>query len=403
MSNPGRFWKIALPVLILGGGILTMVLMIKGRPAPVKQEPPFRGVLVETVAVQRADYPLQIQATGTVQARRESEIVPQVSGLVTKVGSNLVAGGFVHQGELLFAIEQVDFQLALDKARAGLTKAELDLQTLQAQAQVARDEWQQLHPGEQPSPLVVYQPQLNSAEAAVASARAGLQQAQLDLQRTRVSAPFNGYLRSETVDIGQYLRSGTKVATLVGTDTVEIIVPLPLKELQWLDVPRRSGRHGSPAAVRLSAVDGEAWQGWIDRSLGEVDAQGRMARVAVLVADPYGLRQNDHRRLPLAVGSFVDVTLQGKTLPQVVELPRRALRGNDTVWVMDADRKLRIVPVQVVRRERDLVLVDEGLAGTEQVIVSPISGAADGLLLRTADQPTEASGDNVQASGPTKG
>ena len=201
MSNKGRFWKIVLPLLILGGGVLAMVMMIKGRPAPDRQETPFRGVLVETLATHRSDYPLQILATGTVQARQESEIVPQVSGMVTEVGSNLVTGGFIKAGELLFAIEQVDFQLALDRARAGLTKAELDLETVRAQAQIARDEWHQLHPDEEPSPLVVYQPQLKSSEAAVISARANLRQAQLDLQRTRVTAPFNGYLRSESVDI----------------------------------------------------------------------------------------------------------------------------------------------------------------------------------------------------------
>jgi len=395
MSQGGRFWKILLPLLILLGGALAMVLMVKGRPAPVRQETPFRGVLVETLPATRGDYPLQVLATGTVQARQESEIVPQVSGLVTEIGPNLAAGGFVRAGELLFAVEPVDFQLALDRARAGLTRAELDLETVRAQAEIARAEWRQLHPDEAPSPLVVYGPQLKSAEAAVASARAVLQQAELDLRRTRVSAPFNGYLRSESVDLGQYLRAGTRVATLVGTDAVEIIVPLPLGELQWLQVPQRSGQPGSRAEISLPAAGRERWQGVIDRSLGEVDSQGRMARVAVRVADPYGLGPNRGKPLPLAVGSFVDITLQGQILPQVVELPRRALREDDTVWVLDAESRLRIVPVQVVRRERDLVLVGGGLAGTEQVVVSPISGAADGLLLRRAEQPSDAAGSQV--------
>jgi len=399
MSNRGRFWMIVLPLLIVIGGALVMMVMIRGHQAPDRQEPPFRGVLVETLEVRRGDVPLRIAATGTVQARQQSEIVPQVSGQVTEVGPNLVAGGFVRAGELLFAVEPVDFRLALDRARAGLTKAELDLETVRAQAQIARDEWQLLHPGEEPSPLVVYQPQLKSAEAGVASARATLQQAELDLQRTRITAPFNGYLRSESVDLGQYLRAGTPVASVVGTDAVEIIVPLPLDQLQWLEVPRRSGGQGSKAEIRLSGSGGELWHGWIDRALGEVDTQGRMARVAVLVADPYGLGKNRHQKLPLAVGSFVDVTLLGRTLEQVVELPRRALREDDTVWVMDGDSRLRIVPVKVLRRERELVLVDGGLEGNEQLVVSPVSGAADGLLLRRAEPSAgSANGEQVSAT-----
>jgi RND family efflux transporter MFP subunit len=305
--------------------------------------------------------------------------------MVTELGPNLMAGGFGRAGELLFAVEPVDFQLAVDRARANLTKAELELETVRAQADIARTEWRQLHPDEEPSPLVVYLPQLKTAEAALASARAGLQQAQLDLQRTRVTAPFNGFVRSESVDLGQYLRSGNRAATLVGTDTAEIILPLPPGELRWLEVPRRAGQQGSQATVGMPAAAGQTWHGWIDRALGEVDPQGRMARVAVLVADPYGLKQNHGKTLPLAVGSFVDATLQGSVLEQVVELPRRALREENTVWIMDGENKLRILPVEVLRLERETALISRGLAGGEQVVVSPVSGAADGLLLRQAE------------------
>lgn len=388
MSGTDRIRKIALPLLILVGGAVAMVMMIKGRPAPAKQEAPFRGVLVETLQVAPRDHPIRVVATGTVQARQETGIVPQVSGMVTEVGPNLVAGGFVRAGELLFAIEEVDFRLVVEKARANLIKAELDLETVRAQADIAREEWQKLHPGEEPSPLAVYLPQVKNAEGALASARASLRQAQLDLQRTRVTAPFNGYVRSESVDLGQYLRSGNKAAVLVGTDAVEIIVPLQPDELQWLDVPRRTGHQGSKTVITPPANGGQSWTGWIDRSLGEVDPEGRMARVAVLVSDPYGLKKNPGPSLPLAVGSFVEVTLQGRTLDRVVEIPRRALRENDSVWVMDAENRLRIVPVEVARLERDTALIKGGLDGDEQVVVTPLSGAVPGLLLRCAEQQT---------------
>jgi hypothetical protein len=135
----------------------------------------------------------------------------------------------------------------------------------------------------------------------------------------------------------------------------------------------------------MPAATGQSWSGRIDRALGEVDPQGRMARVAVLVADPYGLKQNHGKTLPLAVGSFVDATLQGSVLEQVVELPRRALREENTVWIMDGENKLRILPVEVLRLERETALISRGLKGGEQVVVSPVSGAADGLLLRQAE------------------
>lgn len=386
MSNRPLILKILLPILLLLLGVAVSLLLFKSRQAPPQQEAPFRGVLVETLTVAQGDHRLAIRATGTVQARTEAEIVPQVSGKVVRVAPSLVAGGFLRAGEELFAIEAIDFELAVEKAAANLSKAELDLETVQAQADIAREEWARLNPGQEPNPLVVYTPQLKTAEAARSAARAALNQAGLDLQRTQVTAPFNGFVRSEQVDLGQYVKSGTRVATLTGTDEVEIVVPLSLADLHWLDVPRQPDRQGSPASVTLR-TDERSWQwsGWVARSLGEVDPRGRMARVAVVVADPYGLRDAKAAGPELAIGSFVEVTLQGRTLSQVVELPRSALRDGDTVWVMTADRQLKIVPVEVVRREQAVALIAAGLAGGEQVVVTPISGAADGLLLRVAE------------------
>jgi len=387
MSRRAIVLKIVLPILILTVGAIGAGTMIKGRSAPERKATPFKGVLVETQAVTRRDYPVQVAATGSVQAKQETEIVPQVNGRIVEVAPNLVAGGFFRAGEQLFALEEVDFELAVQRAGANLTKAELDLETMRAQARIARSEWDRLHPGEEPPPLVIYQPQLKNAEASLTAARAALRQAELDLQRTRVTAPFNCYIRSENIDLGQYLRAGDKVVTVVGTDEVEVIVPLPLNDLGWLQVPRKQGQTGSTAQVKLRP-GGKTWQwpGVVTRSLGEVDPHGRMERIAVAVADPYALLPQNRGRLQLAVGSFVDVVLQGETLPQVVELPRLALRENDTVWIMDAQNRLQIVPVEVVRRERETVLVSGGLVGGEQVVVTPVTGAANGMLLRTATE-----------------
>lgn len=386
MKKTGMALKVLLPILVLGLAIGVMVLLIKGRPSPVQQSPAYRGVLVEILDVTRRDHPIRVVANGAVQARREAEIVPQVSGQVTEISPKLLAGGFFQGGELLFAIEAVDFELALQRAGANLSRAELDLETVRAQAEIARREWQRLHPGEEPNPLVVYQPQMKNAEAVLASAKAALRQAELDLQRTKMTAPFNCYIRSETVDFGQYLRSGTKVATVVGTNRVEIIVPLPLDDLDWLKLPGLDGKPGSTALVRLeSEGQKREWTGVVDRFLGEVDARGRMARVAVTVNDPYALESANAGRPQLVVGSFVEVVLEGKTLNQVVELPRDALRDNDTVWIMDEEDRLRIQPAEVVRRERESVLISAGLKAGDRVVLTPISGAADGLLLRLAE------------------
>ncbi|GAB4183543.1 MAG: efflux RND transporter periplasmic adaptor subunit [Geothermobacteraceae bacterium] len=387
----GKTARRLIPVLILVLGVAGLLVMVKLRKAPERKNLPFTGVLVETVRVQPESVPVVIEATGTVQPRQRAEVVPQVSGKVVRLSPKLVTGGFVSKGEELFALEDIDYRLAVQRAEADVSRQRVEVATFEARAEVARREWQRLHPGEEPSPLTVYQPQLEGARAALKAAEAALEQARINLARTRVSAPFNAFVQNEHVDLGQYARAGTSVATLVGTDSVEIIVPLALDDLDWLDVPAQPGGRGSRAEVLLQLQKGERiWSGWIDRALAEIDAAGRMMRVAVVVEDPYGLKGGAGSS-PLAVGSFVRVRLQGHALSNAWRLPARALRQGDIVWLR-RDGRLHLQPVKVARRTDADVLVTAGLSAGDEVVLSQVAGAAEGLLLRT----TEQEGDKVK-------
>lgn len=386
MSVQSKLIKIGLPFLILAVGFITMRIMITSRPEPRKEKRDNPGALVEVVRASRGERQVLVQGTGTVQPRQEISLAPQVSGRVTKIADRLIAGGFFRRGDVLFEIEDADYRLSVDRARAALAKAEYELIAMQGQARIARQEWErlQLDDGEQPNPLVVYEPQLKNARAALLSAEATLQQAQLDLQRTVLRAPFNAVIRSESVDPGQYVRSGTAVAMLAGTDQAEIVVPLPLEELAWLQIPR-AGQGGSDTTVTVQLGAGEetfAWSGRVVRQLGDVDPQGRMARLVVAVNDPYGLRQGAGDRPLLSMGIFVQVLLHGKMLKDVAVIPANALRDGATVWVMN-DGHLKVRPVEVVRRTRDEVVIGAGLASGDPVVLTNLAGAIEGMKLRS--------------------
>jgi RND family efflux transporter MFP subunit len=389
MSTHSKLLKIVLPLLILLLGFGAARFLVAQRPEPQREVRENPGALVEVLTVQRGAHQVQIHGTGTVQPRQQVEITPQVGGRVVEVAPQLVAGGFFHKGELLFRIEEIDHRLAVDKARAALSKAEYELATVQGQARVARQEWTELalQEGEEANPLVLFEPQVKNARAGLLAAEAALRQAELDLQRTAVRAPFAGVLRSVSADLGQVVRSGTPVAVLAGTAQAEIVVPLPLSELDWLQVPRSGSKTpGSAAMVQMfSGGQLHQWPGQVVRSLGEVDPQGRMARVVVAIDDPYGLQGGGSERPKLAVGTFVQVVLQGRSLSQVATLPAEVLRDDDHVWVMH-ERQLQIRPVQVLYRNRDQIIIGDGLQDAEQVVLTNIVGAAEGLKLR----PTEA-------------
>ena len=388
MKSRSRILKVGLPIVILLAGAFGMVGLVSSKTPPQRIEKPRIGTLVETQPLQVGDHQVRIHATGTVQSATRVDIVPQVSGRIVQLANAFKEGGFFAKGELLFEIEDADYRLAIEKSRAQIAKAEYDLTSVESQARVARQEWERvkLEDKHRPNPLVLYQPQLKNARAALASARAELRQAKLDLQRTRILAPFNGRISSKSADLGMFVTTGQPVATIAGTDAAEIVVPVPLQELQWIDVPRMQGRPGSTAEIHLNSVGDHHWQGRIDRSLGEADPQSRMIRLVVSVEDPYGLKRNDANALDLAEGLFVNVTLLGKTIENIYAVPVSTLRHQETLWLITEEQTLNIVPVRVLRREKDHVLVRGPLSGSQPLITTQISGAAQGMSLRLAQE-----------------
>ncbi len=394
MSSSHKVFKIFLPIIILAVAGAGVFAMIKFRAAPEKKEKPDTGALVEIMAVNPESHQVKVYGTGTVNPRREISITPQVDGRIIAVAPNFVAGGFFQEGELLFAIEPVDYELAVERARAAVAKAELELATMESRAKIAQFEWQKLSKDgtTQPNPLVLYEPQLKDAQANLASARANLRQAELDLARTKITAPFNCRVRSEQIDVGQYVKSGTNVAVVAGTDTAEIVVPMPLTDIRWLDIPlEEEDSAGSKAAVQLE-IAGRLyqWSGRVIRSLGEVDPQGRMVRVVVSVDDPYNRCDGGKRTKPdLVAGMFVDVVLYGERLTDIFAIPRSAVRENSTIWLMNGDRKLLIQKVEIVRQEKENVLISKGLAAGDRVVLTNLVGAANGMLLRLEEARTQ--------------
>jgi len=398
MSLRTKLVKILLPIIILLAGAAVMAALVTSRKAPKKEARVDPGALVRVMEVAPSTTGVIVKGTGTVQPAMSVTIIPQVSGRVESASPSLVGGGFFKSGETLFEIERADYELGVQRAQAALLKAEYELARIESQAKVARTEWERLNgnTGEAPNPLVVYEPQLKDARGSLESARASLAMAELNLERTRLAAPFNSIVRSENIDPGQYVTPATGAASLSGTDVAEIIVPLPLDELAWVTVPRSAGEAGSPAVVTMD-IGGRthSWQGSIVRSLGEVDPGGRMMRVVVAVSDPYGLKLKKGGagdKPPLFFGAFVEVGFKGRKIEKVTTIPRAALREGSTVWTADADDRLMIKDVEVLRIERENVLLKGGLSNGERVVITTLAGAADGMKLRPLTDEKEGGG-----------
>ena len=379
MSN--KTLKGLLPLIVLGiGAILTFILM-SARKAPERVERPSLGPLVEVIPAQISDVPVVIGGHGEVVPRVAVDVVPQVVGQVVKVHPSLVAGGFFRAGDALVVIDPRDYELALERAQASVARAQVSLQREQAEGVVAREEWDELHADEAAPGLVVREPQIRQAEAELAAANADLAAAKLNLERTHVSLPFDGVVASESVDVGQFVGSANRLARVYGTDFVDIRVPMESRELAWFDVPSRDGGDGSRAQVSVTfGGSRSSWDARVTRMEAQVDQVSRMVHVVVEVKDPYDTSADHPALLP---GTFVDVQIFGRTLENVVPIPRFAIREGDQVWVFD-DGKLLIRQVQVLRSDRHQTLVASGIEADEFIIVSSLDAVTEGMTVRNA-------------------
>jgi RND family efflux transporter MFP subunit len=390
MSLKQKLFKIGLPIIIVLLGVAVFAILKSLKQEPQQEMRQDLGMLVEVFPVENQDWQVTVIGTGTVQAAQEISIIPQTSGEVIYVSPSMEEGGFFNKDEVLFKIDSTDYQLGLEQAKATEAKAELNLATIESWSRVARAEWERIKQvdEDEPNPLVVYEPQLKNARAELASAKASVKQAELHLERTEIRAPFNCRVRSENVDIGQYVRAGSSIAFVAGTDTAEVVVPLPLDELKWIDVPQKGSQTKGSITTIHSEINGKDYerQGRIVRSTGEVDTMSRMTKIVIEVDDPYGLLHGGNARKALIPGSFVDVSIKGGRLADVFLVPRTAIRDNDTVWIMDKDNLLRIKDAQIVRYEREHVLVTDSLEDGARIVLTNIPGAADGMKLRVAQE-----------------
>lgn len=378
-----RVW---LPVAILAFGALCTLGLVAASPRVDTRKPQHRSPLVRVVRAEPDEVQLWVRTQGTVMPRTESDLVAEVSGRIIAVSPSLASGGFLEPDEVLVTIDPSDYEIAVERARAALARAQSQLDL----ARTARERQEGLAHRKVGSSkdMDAARNAERVAAADLRDARAGLARAESDLGRTRVRVPYAGRVREKKVDVGQYVNRGTPVARVYAVDWAEVRLPIPDRDAAFLDLPidyrDDEGAEATGPEVQLRARFAgreHVWSGRIVRTEGELDPRTRMIHAVARVEDPYG-RGSDPDRPPLAVGLFVEAEIEGRRQAGVVVLPREALRGRDQVAIVGADARLELRSVEVLRHDRERVLVSSGISAGEQVVVGPLAVAVDGMPVR---------------------
>ncbi len=368
-------------VLAVAYGIATVIRNVGPEIEVVTPEP--QPLVVRVITAQPERVRLTVKSQGQVAAEHSIDLVSELQGGITRVARAFVTGGYFRTGDVLLEIDATDYELARVRAEARVAE---ELETMEVEKSEAALAAEGLFP--------LREARVASAEARVQSAGAELAQAEANLKRTKIKAPYDGRMLFTQVDLGQYVSKGQALGRLYSTGTAEIRLPLTDQQLRYLEQPfgARPTDDFLDTAVTLHAeVGGRAaeWQGKLHRMEGAVDPDSRVWYAVVRVDDPYGL-QHPEQQTPLAVGLFVEAEIEGRTVDNVFQLPRSALRNEDNVLIVDADNRLRRRKVDVLRTDFKSALISSGLQAGDRVCVSPVEAFVDGLLVEIVPENTPA-------------
>ena len=381
MNIPSLAIKVFLTLLILTLAVVAAagIIMTRPMPEPVAIAP--NVVAIRGIQMEAENIPLTIYAQGVVEPLTASELITQVNGRVAWVSPNFNAGGFFKQGEPLVKLESEDYEarVGLAEAREVRALAEFEHATFELKRMRALVKDQ-----------LVSQAMLENAvrqtrltEAALKEAQINLDQAERDLDRTELRAPFDAIVRSKAVDLGEFVSMGKPLAQLFAADGFEVRLPVLDTQLAYLNLPSSIEataplNSANLPSVRLSAQYAGAaasWDAQLVRSESEID---RRSRMVTLVARVSGTR-NALSANPLPVGAFVNAEIEGITLENAFQLPRSALRQDNQVLVVDEESRLRFREVSIARYEQDRILIQSGLREGDIVNISPIQAVVDGM------------------------
>ena len=433
LSSTMRKWLIV-PPLLLGVVVVALLVFSRAGPERTPEQEQVRSVrVIRAVAVDAVPRAI---GYGTAEPGQVWRAVAEVKGRVAEVHPQLKAGAMLKEGEVLLRIDPTEYQLAIAQFEADIAQAtaqleelavketndqaslkieaaslaltERDLQRsetlLQRNATSAaevdqekrnvlaqRQSVQRLQ-----NSLRLVPQQRKSLEATLAVKKAGLGQAELDLAKTVIKAPFDCRLGEVEIEPGQYVAAGQSLFESHGTALTEVEIQIPLDQLRTLIRPDREFQppinmdaktvhelFNFRVIVRYRSGDFQAeWEGRVVRMREQLDPRTRTVALVIAVDKPYE-QAIPGKRPPLVQGMYCEAELRGEVRKAQIVIPRSALH-NGHVYLVGNDSRLRERKVEVAFAQSSFLCLKDGLQEGETLVVSDPTPAIEGLLVEPA-------------------
>jgi len=419
MKKGGLFKTIRVFVVLFIALVIAVVLVIM-RPKAERQVPVDKGLLVEVAPAKAEDIQMVVESFGTVEPRESLKLVAQVRGQIVEIDPAFKEGGFVQKKTWMIQIDPRTYSLEVERRKVQIKQAEAELKSLEQQVvnlkarlkiarsdlKLAKNEYlrlkklidrkviaqSQLDKTEQAylasqerlqalnNQLALVGPQKEQLIAARDMARVMYQEAQLDLERSSIVAPFDGWVLEKAVEVGQHVSIGQQLGKIYSSGQLDIEVRIPAKDLNWLPADLGQEMPILADVVFKNAGDERVWSGRVARIKAMMDERTRTLPMVIEIDETPNSEQS-RNPLRLRPGMFVTVRIKGKKIPNVFVLPRYLVYPGDVVYTVKDDT-LKSNTVKILRGYKDSVIIGEGLAEGDLIIKSPLSSPADGQMVR---------------------
>ncbi|OQK15825.1 hypothetical protein AU255_16675 [Methyloprofundus sedimenti] len=377
-------------ILILGLALGLSYYWLSNKPKAKRSTAQLVAPLVNTLQVNKIDYPTTISATGSVIPAQTVNLTSRINGMVISVSPNFVPGGFLAKGEQIVQLDPTDYELAIKLKENELAKAQFNLTLELGQQAIAKREYKLLNADldQQSQNLVLRKPHLALAKTAITAAEAALTQSRLDLQRTKTVSPFNAVVLETNAHIGSWVSTfstGTPLIKLAGSDNFWILATLSVDKLNKINIPNINAETGSEVKIYFPSAWGKQTYrtGTIKRLKVELEASGRMAELIIEIQDPLSLLEENKGQPTLILGAFVHLEIAGHTLKNVLAIPETVIHSGENIWLVTDKNTLDIKKITPVWQEQGQVFIHaDQLPENARIISSSLSTPVQNMNLR---------------------
>ena len=419
MKKGAIFKTVRVFVVILAAILIAAVLVIL-RPKAERRVVEETGRLVEVFAARAEKVQMVIEAYGTVKPREELLLVAEVRGQIVATAPAFEEGNFVTRDTRLIQIDPRTYELNVQRtkvqikqAQAEIKRLEQEILNLQARIKIAKSDvslakneyfrlkklidrkviaQSTLDKSEQQylaslerlqaleNQLALTGPQKEQLLAQRDMARVMFETAKLDLERSAIVAPFDGWVLAKTIEVGQHVTIGQGMGRIYSSGQMDIEVRIPVRDLKWLPAQLNGDARVAADVIFENQGARMIWNGHVTRVKAEMDDKTRTLPMIIEV-DETPKSGESRSSLRLRPGMFVTVKIKGKEVKHAFVLPRHLVYQGNRVYTFEDDH-LKIKSVDILRTFKDSVIVSQGLSDGDRIIKTPLSAATDGMLLR---------------------